>query len=155
MKENCNLSSPSIFSVPLWTISKRLFEWIAVPSLNHLMSGVGAPAARHVSIATLPFGSVWFVGPIWMIGGGMSSTDMTWKEGKENCSVNIDCRKGFYCFEWQLGRENIWSATSSLPYQLVYRRLATRGVIQGSLYVAHVFTSTIFNHWHCFPDKKQ
>lgn len=74
---------PSILSVPLWTISKRLLLGTVALSLNHWISGNGVPAARHVSIATLPFGRVWFVGPIWMIGGGMSSTDMTWKRKKD------------------------------------------------------------------------
>lgn len=71
---------PSILSVPLWTISKRLLLCSAAPSLSHLICGVdGVPVARHVSIATLPFGRVWFDGPIWMMGGGMSSADVTWK----------------------------------------------------------------------------
>lgn len=106
--------SPSILSVPLWTISKRLLLCTAAPSLVHLIWGDGAPVARHVSIATLPFGRVWFVGPIWMMGGGMSSTDVTWKTTKRR--ANISSGKMFFeCAR----KPNIWSAMSSLCYQCV------------------------------------
>lgn len=79
MKKTKNVKniSPSIFNVPLCTIARRLLIWTAVPSFDHFISGDGVPAARHGNVATLPLGRVWFDGPIWMMGGGMSSTDMT------------------------------------------------------------------------------
>lgn len=135
---------PSIFSVPLWTITKRLLLCTAVPSLNHLISGVGVPVARHDSVATLPLGRVWFVGPIWMTGGGMSSTDMTWKitkiMGKYWLGRNV--------FRVCGRKKNIWVAMSTLPYQYVY--LLRFGGGSGGGIGAHVFTFMIFNHWHFF-----
>lgn len=67
----------SIFRDPIWMITKRRPVCSGIPSLYHLTRGAGVPTARHGSIATLPIGSVWFVGPICIIGGGTSSTDVT------------------------------------------------------------------------------
>lgn len=78
-KNSKNKHLPSIFNVPLCMTSKRFFTCNEAPSLDHLISGVGDPPARHKNVATLPFGSVWFVGPIFIIGGGMSSTEFTYK----------------------------------------------------------------------------
>jgi len=33
--------------------------------------------ARQGRVATDPLGSVWLAGPIWIIGGGRSSTELT------------------------------------------------------------------------------
>lgn len=114
---------PSIFNVPLWTITKRFLVCTAAPSFDHLMLGAGLPAARQLNIATLPFGRVWFVGPIWMMGGGMSSTDVTWKR-REKWLIWINiCVDETASFQVLLARgkiENIWSTTSSFSYHFVY-----------------------------------
>lgn len=78
---------------------------ITTNNTHHRIRGVGLPMARHGTIAILPIGNVWLAGPIWMIGGGMSSTEVTynkkyllvikikinieWSWMEINCSIRI------------------------------------------------------------------
>lgn len=76
MRKLCILLS--IFKDPLWMMTRRCPVCNGMPSLYHRILGVGTPLARHGNMATLPIGSVWLAGPICMIGGGISSTDVTY-----------------------------------------------------------------------------
>lgn len=73
---------PSIFKKPLCTMIMRWPVCNGLPSLYQRMRGVGGPVARHASMATLLTGNVWLAGPIWMIGGGISSTDVTCRKAR-------------------------------------------------------------------------
>lgn len=71
--------SPSICSVPE---SKTLMRgpWLmrGEPFLYHLILGWGVPIAWQGRVATDFSGKVWLAGPICTMGGGTSSTDVTW-----------------------------------------------------------------------------
>lgn len=71
--------SPSICSVPE---SKTLMRgpWLTrgEPFLYHLILGWGVPIAWQGRVATDCSGKVWLAGPICTMGGGTSSTDVTW-----------------------------------------------------------------------------
>lgn len=66
---------------------------IGVPSLYHFTRGVGFPLALHGSTANVPLFNVWFDGPIWIIGGGESSTDVTYRRIDRHVCINIRVRK--------------------------------------------------------------
>jgi hypothetical protein len=48
------------------------------PFLYHLIFGRGVPIAWQGRVATDCNGKVWLAGPICTMGGGTSSTDVTW-----------------------------------------------------------------------------
>lgn len=72
----------SMNKVPLLAIVIRFPSWMRTPSLCQCTFGVGVPTARQGNVATLLTGSVWFAGPNSIIGGGMSSADITFVNRK-------------------------------------------------------------------------
>lgn len=71
--------SPSICSVPESSTLMR-GPWLTrgEPFLYHLILGWGVPIAWQGRVATDCSGKVWLAGPICTMGGGTSSTDVTW-----------------------------------------------------------------------------
>lgn len=78
---------PSISSVPVGLIeylSGGCSALITVPSLSQRIFGCSPSGleALQCRVTMLWRGSVWFAGPICIIGGGRSATDVTWNTKK-------------------------------------------------------------------------
>jgi len=83
----------SMNNVPLMAIVMRPPGRTSTPSLCQWTRGVGVPTARHGNEATLFSGRVWFAGPNSIMGGGVSSTDVTYFADNDftwNLSVDLN-----------------------------------------------------------------